>query len=153
MLKGDEHRRHPSIKPEIRNLESIDPLTTTTTINPENPHLHSSVLQAPDPKIMSSPSPLRGAPGTIQQQQQTSRNASPGLRYPTTKKTIYDRNLNRTKNAELSRAAFAYLFVEMISYAQKRVKGIADLEARYIFPSLPFPNHHLPRYLALTHKL
>ncbi|KAF2197134.1 trafficking protein particle complex subunit 5 [Delitschia confertaspora ATCC 74209] len=53
-----------------------------------------------------------------------------GLRYPSNKKTIYDRNLNRSKNAELSRAAFAYLFVEMISYAQKRVKGIADLEKR-----------------------
>ncbi|KAF2809024.1 trafficking protein particle complex subunit 5 [Mytilinidion resinicola] len=56
--------------------------------------------------------------------------ATPGLRYPSNKKTIYDRNLNRSKNAELSRAAFAYLFVEMISYAQKRVKGIADLERR-----------------------
>ncbi|KAF2475024.1 uncharacterized protein BDR25DRAFT_323085 [Lindgomyces ingoldianus] len=47
-------------------------------------------------------------------------NQAPGLRYPSNKKTIYDRNLNRTKNAELSRAAFAYLFVEMISYAQRR---------------------------------
>jgi trafficking protein particle complex subunit 5 len=55
---------------------------------------------------------------------------TPGLRYPSNKKTIYDRNLNRSKNAELSRAAFAYLFVEMISYAQKRVTGIADLEKR-----------------------
>ena len=53
-----------------------------------------------------------------------------GLRYPSNKKTIYDRNLNRSKNAELSRAAFAYLFVEMISYAQRRVTGIADLEKR-----------------------
>ncbi|KAF2004292.1 TRAPP I complex [Amniculicola lignicola CBS 123094] len=53
-----------------------------------------------------------------------------GLRYPSNKKTIYDRNLNRSKNAELSRAAFAYLFVEMISYAQRRVRGIADLEKR-----------------------
>ncbi|KAF2103886.1 TRAPP I complex [Rhizodiscina lignyota] len=53
-----------------------------------------------------------------------------GLRYPSNRKTIYDRNLNRSKNAELSRAAFAYLFVEMISYAQRRVTGIADLEKR-----------------------
>ncbi|KAF2468833.1 trafficking protein particle complex subunit 5 [Lindgomyces ingoldianus] len=57
-------------------------------------------------------------------------NQPTGLRYPSNKKTIYDRNLNRTKNAELSRAAFAYLFVEMISYAQQRVRGIADLEKR-----------------------
>lgn len=55
---------------------------------------------------------------------------TPGLRTPSNKKTIYDRNLNRTKNAELSRAAFAYLFVEMIGYAQRRVSGVADLEMR-----------------------
>ena len=55
---------------------------------------------------------------------------TPGLRYPSNKKTIYDRNLNRSKNAELSRAAFAYLFVEMISYAQKNVKDISNLEKR-----------------------
>ena len=52
------------------------------------------------------------------------------LRYPSNRKTIYDRNLNRSRTAELSRAAFAYLFIEMIGYAQKRVKGIADLEKR-----------------------
>ncbi|KAF2646209.1 trafficking protein particle complex subunit 5 [Massarina eburnea CBS 473.64] len=54
----------------------------------------------------------------------------PGLRYPSNKKTIYDRNLNRTKNAELSRAAFAYLFIEMISYAQRGAKDVGDLEQR-----------------------
>ncbi|KAF2746030.1 trafficking protein particle complex subunit 5 [Sporormia fimetaria CBS 119925] len=53
-----------------------------------------------------------------------------GLRYPSNKKTIYDRNLNRSKNAELSRAAFAYLFVEMISYAQRNVRDISSLEKR-----------------------
>ncbi|RAR01679.1 histidine kinase hhk19p [Stemphylium lycopersici] len=54
----------------------------------------------------------------------------PGLRYPSNKKTIYDRNLNRSKNAELSRAAFAYLFIEMIAYAQKGAKDVGDLEQR-----------------------
>ncbi|KAI9657487.1 MAG: TRAPP subunit trs31 [Trizodia sp. TS-e1964] len=53
-----------------------------------------------------------------------------GLRYPSNRKTIYDRNLNRSKNAELSRASFAFLFGEMVSYAQKRVTGIQDLEKR-----------------------
>ena len=57
-------------------------------------------------------------------------NQPPGLRYPSNKKSIYDRNLNRSKNAELSRAAFAYLFVEMISYAQRRAKNMVDLEKR-----------------------
>lgn len=53
-----------------------------------------------------------------------------GLRYPSNKKTIYDRNLNRSKNAELSRAAFAYLFIEMINLAQKHAKDVGDLEKR-----------------------
>lgn len=52
------------------------------------------------------------------------------LRLPSNKKTIYDRNLNRSRNAELSRASFAYLFMEMVSYAQKRVTDIQDLEKR-----------------------
>jgi hypothetical protein len=55
-----------------------------------------------------------------------------GLRYPSNKKSIYDRNLNRSKNAELSRAAFAYLFIEMIAYAQKGAKDVGDLEQRYV---------------------
>ncbi|KAL2112453.1 hypothetical protein VUR80DRAFT_7574 [Thermomyces stellatus] len=53
-----------------------------------------------------------------------------GLRVPSNGKTIYHRPLNRTKTAELSQASFAYLFSEMISYAQRRVRGIQDLEAR-----------------------
>jgi hypothetical protein len=55
-----------------------------------------------------------------------------GLRYPTNRKTIYDRNLNRSRNAELSRASFAYLFGEMVGYAQRRVTGIQDLEKRWV---------------------
>ncbi|KAJ9656569.1 Trafficking protein particle complex subunit 31 [Coniosporium apollinis] len=83
------------------------------------------------------PPPNKLPPNALQQQrpQAAAPPARPtppasGLRYPTNKKTIYDRNLHRSKGAELSRAAFAYLFVEMISYAQKRVTGIADLEKR-----------------------
>ncbi|POS69912.1 trafficking protein particle complex subunit 5, partial [Diaporthe helianthi] len=51
-----------------------------------------------------------------------------GLRYPTSGKTIYHRPLNRSRTSELSQASFAYLFAEMISYAQRRVTGIQDLE-------------------------
>lgn len=64
-----------------------------------------------------------------------------GLRYPTNGKTIYHRPLNRSKTAELSQASFAYLFSEMVSYAQKRVTGIQELEKRYV-PSQPF---YIPR--------
>lgn len=82
-----------------------------------------------------------------QQQQLTHRPPAPvtgGLRTPSNRKTIYDRNLNRTRTAELSRASFAYLFSEMVTYAQKRVTGIQDLEKRFLnsplFPPFPFPD-------------
>lgn len=55
-----------------------------------------------------------------------------GLRYPSNGKTIYHRPLNRTKTAELSQASFAYLFSEMVSYAQRRVTGIQELEKRCV---------------------
>ncbi|KAF2087993.1 TRAPP I complex [Saccharata proteae CBS 121410] len=76
---------------------------------------------------MSSAQPFKSVDAPSHQPQ---RSVSAGLRYPSNKKTIYDRNLGRSKNAELSRAAFAYLFVEMIAYAQRRVTGIQDLEKR-----------------------
>lgn len=57
---------------------------------------------------------------------------SPGLRIPSNRKTIYDRHLNRSRNAELSRASFAFLFAEMVTYAQRRVTGIQDLERRWV---------------------
>ncbi|KAK4138369.1 TRAPP I complex [Trichocladium antarcticum] len=53
-----------------------------------------------------------------------------GLRYPSNGKTIYHRPLHRSKTAELSQSSFAYLFSEMVSYAQRRVTGIQDLEKR-----------------------
>ncbi|KAK6584983.1 hypothetical protein PZA11_003207 [Diplocarpon coronariae] len=58
------------------------------------------------------------------------RGAQPGLRYPSNSKTIYHRALNRSRTQELSQATFAYLIGEMVSYAQKRVTGIQDLEKR-----------------------
>jgi len=62
---------------------------------------------------------------------QGQRAAQPGLRYPSNgSKTIYHRPLNRSRTQELSQASFAYLFGEMVSYAQKRVTGIQDLEKR-----------------------
>lgn len=60
-----------------------------------------------------------------------------GLRQPSSGKTIYHRPLNRTKTTEISQASFAYLFGEMITYAQRRVKGIQELEQRYVLPRMP----------------
>ncbi|KAG5934588.1 hypothetical protein E4U60_003688 [Claviceps pazoutovae] len=53
-----------------------------------------------------------------------------GLRVPSNGKTIYHRPLHRTKTAEISQASFAYIFSEMVTYAQRRVKGIQELEQR-----------------------
>lgn len=61
---------------------------------------------------------------------QTIQQPSSGLRVPSNRKTIYDRHLNRSRNADLSRASFAYIFAEMVTYAQRRVTGIQDLERR-----------------------
>ncbi|KDQ54917.1 hypothetical protein JAAARDRAFT_38031 [Jaapia argillacea MUCL 33604] len=43
---------------------------------------------------------------------------------------IYDRPLNKTRTAEVSSSAFAFLFSEVVQYTQKRVAGITDLERR-----------------------
>ncbi|KAH9060795.1 TRAPP complex subunit trs31 [Lactarius vividus] len=43
---------------------------------------------------------------------------------------IYDRPLNKTRTAEVSAPAFAFLFSEVVQYMQKRVSGINDLERR-----------------------
>ena len=87
---------------------------------------------------MSFQQGLKGPPSNtpqtpqLQPPQAVQRPPSGGLRYPTNRKTIYERNLNRSKTAELSRASFAYLFGEMIGYAQRRVTGIQDLEKRCV---------------------
>ncbi|EXX61098.1 NO signaling/Golgi transport ligand-binding domain-containing protein [Rhizophagus diaphanus] len=44
--------------------------------------------------------------------------------------SIVERNLNKTKGAEVGLGAFAFLFSEMLQYAQKRVHGIQDLERK-----------------------
>lgn len=77
-----------------------------------------------------------------------------GLRVPSNRKTIYDRNLNRTRTAELSRASFAYLFSELVTYAQKRVTGIQDLERRYVHGNLPQLQeiNHSKYYISKTSK-
>ncbi|KAI4243614.1 MAG: hypothetical protein L6R40_003438 [Gallowayella cf. fulva] len=81
------------------------------------------------------------------QQPSAAQRAPQQLRTPSNRKTIYDRNLNRTRTAELSRASFAYLFGEMVSYAQKRVTGIQDLERRLNEQGYPLGLRLLPLLL------
>jgi hypothetical protein len=83
-------------------------------------------LSTPLQMSVSQPSPSKGAQTVLS----SARTHTSGLRYPSNKKTIYDRNRDRTKNAESSRAAFAYMFVEMIRYTQRKVKDMGELEAR-----------------------
>ena len=52
------------------------------------------------------------------------------LRYPSNRKTIYDRNVSRTRTNELSLASFAHIFNSLISYHHSRSPSISDLEAR-----------------------
>lgn len=51
---------------------------------------------------------------------------------PGARPNIYDRQLNKTRTAEVSSAAFAFLFSEVVQYTQKRVSGINDLERRCV---------------------
>ncbi|CAG8529639.1 8846_t:CDS:2 [Paraglomus brasilianum] len=44
--------------------------------------------------------------------------------------SVVERNLNKTRSAEVGLSAFAFLFSEMLQYTQKRVQGIQDLERK-----------------------
>ena len=54
----------------------------------------------------------------------------PSLRYPSNRKTIYDRNLNRTKTTETSLASFAYLFNTLITYHHAKSGSVSEIETR-----------------------
>jgi len=69
---------------------------------------------------------------------------SVSVRPNTSKRSIYDRNLNRSRTLELSRASFAFLVGEMVSYAQRQVKDITDLEKRYALHPFDSPSHEHP---------
>ncbi|KAK4505584.1 hypothetical protein PRZ48_003547 [Zasmidium cellare] len=52
------------------------------------------------------------------------------LRYPSSRKTIYDRNLNRTKTTEISLASFSYLFNSLITYHHAKSGSVSEIETR-----------------------
>lgn len=84
--------------------------------------------QAPGMNVTNTASRLHQRQSTVPHFPQRSVDDVP--KQAAVRRTIYDRHLNRGRTAELSRASFAYLFSEMIIYAQRRVTGIADLEKR-----------------------
>ncbi|KAK4553868.1 Trafficking protein particle complex subunit 31 [Recurvomyces mirabilis] len=52
------------------------------------------------------------------------------LRYPTSRKTIYDRNLNRTQTTPTSLPSFAYLFNTLITYHHSKSGSVSEIETR-----------------------
>lgn len=52
------------------------------------------------------------------------------LRYPSNRKSIYDRNLSRTQTTPTSLPAFAYLFHALITYHHSRSGSVSDIETR-----------------------
>lgn len=73
---------------------------------------------------------------------------------PTTQRTIslvrpniYERNIHRPKQAEVSSPAFAFLFSAIVQYTQHRVAGINDLERRFATtmsaPEMSLPVDHI----------
>ncbi|KAK0545385.1 Trafficking protein particle complex subunit 31 [Tilletia horrida] len=81
-------------------------------------------------------------PGSQQQQQQQQL-------IPNVGPDLLDRPRDKSKNAEISASALAFLFSEMISYTQSRSTGIADLESR-----LSLMGYHVGQriLLLLTHR-
>jgi len=132
--------------PSALSLQTL--IKVSNTLPPSKTAIQSHKdRQSSHARTMSSTTGPKPPPSNTlpqrQQQQITQRGPTGGLRTPSNRKTIYDRNLNRSRTAELSRASFAYLFGEMVSYAQKRVTGIQDLERRSARPCPPLP--HSPR--------
>ncbi|KAL7270089.1 Trafficking protein particle complex subunit 31 [Rhizina undulata] len=93
----------------------------------------SESLQSPFVPFSPNPSHQQGTPTTTAPLSATLKHSSmppSSLRYASNRKSIYDRNLNRSQKSELSKASFAFLFGEMVQLAQKKVSGIQDLEKK-----------------------
>lgn len=97
-------------------------------------------LQSPFVPFSPNPSLQQGTPtATAPLKHTLTASQSSNLRYSSSRKSIYDRHLNRTQRSELSKSSFAFLFGEMVQYAQKRVSGIQDLEKKSATPSFVPP--------------
>ncbi|KAG6887867.1 hypothetical protein C0992_010434 [Termitomyces sp. T32_za158] len=93
-----------------------------------HPHTRHSVLSTTSQASVDYPSPTAGST-------RFSLPSVPSLntaanKPSATRLNIYDRNLNKTRVAEVSASAFSFLFSEIVQYTQRRVSGINDLERR-----------------------
>lgn len=127
--------------PSSTHESTVFPPTTCppalTTCHPPLAMQRNDPLNSPFVPFSPNPSIQQGTPSATPPLKHTlTTTASSNLRYSSSRKSIYDRHLDRTRRSELSKASFAFLFGEMVQYAQKRVNGIADLEKKYL--PLPF---------------
>ncbi|KAI0786122.1 NO signaling/Golgi transport ligand-binding domain-containing protein [Abortiporus biennis] len=93
------------------------------------PHPRFSVLSSSSLSSAEHLSPA-GSSARFSLPSAPSINTSVNTPKPGFRPNIYDRNLNKSRTSEVSAAAFAFLFSEVVQYTQKRVTGIADLERR-----------------------
>ena len=96
---------------------SLPSLSTTPT------SMTSTSVPKRDSRVPSQPHP----PSLQQQLFGASTREPPG---------ILDRPLNKTRGAEVSLGAFAFLLAEVVSYSQSRVDSVTDLERRWVIPPL-----------------
>ncbi|KAH0598664.1 hypothetical protein MHUMG1_03968 [Metarhizium humberi] len=126
----------PEMSSAPKTAEKQQQLPCTFIQGSSSPHHMTSLLHAihdsfsPGSNINSTTGTSLAMPTPPLQTSTPQGTKETGLRVPSNGKTIYHRPLNRTKTAELSQASFAYLFSEMVTYAQRRVKGIQELEQR-----------------------
>ncbi|KAF8845477.1 TRAPP I complex [Paxillus ammoniavirescens] len=93
------------------------------------PHSRFSVLSGSSLSSAEHLSPTSGS-ARFSLPSAPSINTTLGTPKPVLRPNIYDRNLNKTRTAEVSASAFAFLFSEVVQYTQKCVSGINDLERR-----------------------
>lgn len=127
------------------NLISSIPIPPFPTYNSTRQVHHIMQRQDPmqSPFVPFSPNPSlqQGTPTATPPLKHTlTASQSSNLRYSSSRKSIYDRHLNRTQRSELSKSSFAFLFGEMVQYTQKRVSGIQDLEKKLATISF-IPSH------------
>ncbi|KAH9836611.1 TRAPP complex subunit trs31 [Rhodofomes roseus] len=94
------------------------------------PHPRFSVLSASAAQSSEHLSPAASSTRFSLPSAPSINTTAPASKPAPPRQTIYDRPLNKTRAAEVSASAFAFLFSEMVQYTQKRVNGINDLERR-----------------------
>ena len=132
-LSGPSKRpliRYPSFLQNHRDVIcKMNNITSLYSSTPTSGSSRFSYPSAPSAASLQSSSPatsIRSAsqphPPSLQQQLfGSSAQATSG---------ILDRPLNRTRGAEVSLNAFAFLLAEIVSYSQSRVDSVTDLERR-----------------------